>query len=429
MIFLVEEMKLQLNDLGAINEAEINIKKITVVGGPNASGKSTLSKFLYSFLRSNSFNRREIAMKSLSKVLREDLRYMEQTLKRMDLVDEDFRVRIPSIKAPRFNVIIEIYEVLKSEILELTLPSDLRDKFTRKFNKIDDLIEMIENDDGRLYVSILRNLLKSEFSTNDFSFYADITNDSPDYSFDFEIDFKNHDLTSDDAFKSTGGFMLDEVYYIDSVSILDLFQSRFAFRKNDVDHIEFLKDKLLKGRGEPEDIFDDKINSEIISLESEIGEVINGRFIYEDGEFIYSSGSDVASEMHNTASGIKQIGIIQLLLANRRLKEDCFLIIDEPEVNLHPDWQIRFAEILILLVKKLNVSLYINTHSPLFIEAVSTFSAYYELEDKTSYHLTEKSGSHFNISEVDAGELSRIFDNLGRPYMTLDMIRLEKELE
>ena len=88
--------------------------------------------------------------------------------------------------------------------------------------------------------------------------------------------------------------------------------------------------------------------------------------------------------MHNTASGIKQIGIIQLLLSNRKLKENCFLIIDEPEVNLHPDWQFKLANILMLLVKKLNVSIYINTHSPLFIEAINAFSEYYDLDDETN---------------------------------------------
>ena len=50
-------------------------------------------------------------------------------------------------------------------------------------------------------------------------------------------------------------------------------------------------------------------------------------------------------DMQSTASGIKQIGVIQLLLSNCKLKEDSFLIIDELEVNLHPEWQFKLAEI------------------------------------------------------------------------------------
>ena len=45
-------MNLEINDFGQINNAEINIKKINVVGGVNSSGKSTVSKILYCYLKS-----------------------------------------------------------------------------------------------------------------------------------------------------------------------------------------------------------------------------------------------------------------------------------------------------------------------------------------------------------------------------------------
>jgi predicted ATPase len=143
------------------------------------------------------------------------------------------------------------------------------------------------------------------------------------------------------------------------------------------------------------------------------------------------SSKNIKSTIHNTASGIKQIGIVQMLLANRELKDNCVLIIDEPEVNLHPEWQMKFAEILVLLTKKLNVSLYLNTHSPLFIEAIYTFSEYYDIADKTRYHLAERCDSddgRIDIREVEKDDLSRIYDNLGNPYLAMDALRLEKSL-
>ena len=45
-------MDLEINDFGQINYAKINIKKINVVGGVNSSGKSTVSKILYCYLKS-----------------------------------------------------------------------------------------------------------------------------------------------------------------------------------------------------------------------------------------------------------------------------------------------------------------------------------------------------------------------------------------
>ena len=136
--------------------------------------------------------------------------------------------------------------------------------------------------------------------------------------------------------------------------------------------------------------------------------------------------------MKNTASGVKQVGIIQLLLNNRKLKENSFLVIDEPEVNLHPAWQVKFAGVLALLVNNLNVSLYINSHSPVFIEAIDAFSELYDLQDFTKYYLSEKSTEKVgfnNIVGVDSEELYKIYENLGNPYDEIDQIRIKKQLE
>ena len=79
---MVDVMKLQLKNMGPINEANININKITIVGGHNATGKSTLSKFLYSFLRSNSFNRQEIAYGSILNLIMNETRYIRRIFKK-----------------------------------------------------------------------------------------------------------------------------------------------------------------------------------------------------------------------------------------------------------------------------------------------------------------------------------------------------------
>ena len=44
-------LMLEIKNFGLINEANIEINKINVVGGINSSGKSTASKLLYCFLK------------------------------------------------------------------------------------------------------------------------------------------------------------------------------------------------------------------------------------------------------------------------------------------------------------------------------------------------------------------------------------------
>ena len=77
---MVDSIKLHLENMGPVNEANINISDITVVGGHNSTGKSTLSKLLYSFLRSNSLNRQEIAYDSISKLIYRQTKYILRDL-------------------------------------------------------------------------------------------------------------------------------------------------------------------------------------------------------------------------------------------------------------------------------------------------------------------------------------------------------------
>ena len=99
---------------------------------------------------------------------------------------------------------------------------------------------------------------------------------------------------------------------------------------------------------------------------------------------------------------------------------------DEPEVNLHPEWQIKFAKILVLLVKELDLSIYIASHSPFFIEAIELYSQYYDLIDDSYFYLTQKAeGYQYDIVSVDSNNLEAIYRNLGEPYDILDEIKMD----
>lgn len=425
-----DTMKLSLKDFGPIDTAEIDIGKITVIGGENATGKSTTSKILYCFLRANSKKRQEITYEYIVNLIKDEIRDIQRYLRNQENSKIDFKDLRKKLtqNSKDFNSILEIYDEIKERIGSENFSDESIDEIDERLFAIDDLIEIVEDNGNPLYVSIMKKLLKAEFSTADFNGVFRINGIYKNKPFDFNIDFENNDLSSDDVFKSEGWFTLNDIYYIDSFSILDLDQN---LGLNDSEHAGFLTNNLKKEADESDDLFDDKVNENIIALENEINEIINGEFIYENGELVYSPINGEKCRMKNTASGIKQVGIIQLLLNNRKLKENSFLVIDEPEVNLHPAWQVKFAGILALLVKNLNVSLYINSHSPVFIEAIDAFAYYYDLTEDTKYYLSEKSKENEgfnNIFEVNSEELYKIYDNLGNPYDDIDQIRIKKQL-
>ena len=424
-------MKLSLKDFGPIDAAEIDIGKITLIGGENATGKSTTSKILYCFLRANSKKRQEITYSYIVNLIKDETRDIQRYIRNQENCKIDFKdlQKKLSPNNKNFEVILDVYEEIKNRISDENISDDTQEEIDERLDAIDNLIEIVEDNGNQLYVSIMKKLLKEEFSTADFNGIFEINGIYKNKEYDFKINFNDNDLSSDEVFQSEGWFTLNDIYYIDSFSILDLDQN---LGLNDSEHAEFLTNNLKKEADESDDLFDDKVNENIIALENEINKIINGEFVYENGELTYSPTNGEKCRMKNTASGIKQVGIIQLLLNNRKLKENSFLVIDEPEVNLHPAWQVKFAGVLALLVKNLNVSLYINSHSPVFIEAIDAWAYYHDLTDETKYYLSEKSKEKEgfnNIFEVDSEELYKIYDNLGNPYDDIDQIRISKQFK
>jgi predicted ATPase len=70
-------------------------------------------------------------------------------------------------------------------------------------------------------------------------------------------------------------------------------------------------------------------------------------------------------DLYNASSSIKQLAPLLLYLRYRASEND-LLIIDEPEMNLHPESQAKFLEVLAIMMN-LGIRVLITTHSPYFM--------------------------------------------------------------
>lgn len=255
--------------------------------------------------------------------------------------------------------------------------------------------------------STIKELLKSEFDIvgpQENDDYAYIYFDD---EFSYTIDFKNY------KFDKKGNIDIRKVFYFDSFSLFDNKSGGTYF----LEHVKSLEAAL--------EITED-INDEELEVEKLIKEILGGEIKKENGELFFVRENGIKTHMKNTSSGVKQVAIIQTLLNNNELEPNSFLIMDEPEVNLHPEWQIKFAKILVLLVKELDLSIYIASHSPFFIEAIELYSQYYGLIDESYFYLTQKAeGYQYDIVSVDSNNLEAIYRNLGQPYDILDKIKMD----
>lgn len=401
-----------IKNFGPINEANIDIGKINIIGGHNATGKSTASKLLYCYLKSNCSKRQDFAYESLkSRIfqalnrLNHDIRYSRK-LRNLDI-----------------NDLLEEYEHSKDQFYNSN-EQELDKFFDKEIEDIDNFIEIIQENNESLFGSILTNLLKIEFSAKGM--------DSMDNKSEITVSINSASSSHLPSFDwSKCLFDIYDVFYIDTFSIFDVdrIPSKLRFRGQGYsDHVDYLKLMLKEGSNESVELFDEERNKKIIKVENKIKKIIGGSIEFNRGVFEYSPKNSEPCSMVNTASGIKQIGVIQKLLSNRKLKEGSFLIIDEPEVNLHPEWQFKLAEILVILVKDLDISIYINTHSPMFIESMEVFTQYYELEDFTNFYLTEEFDKNtYNFVKIDYNNLYKIYDNLSRPFDSIEVYRLKTE--
>lgn len=85
------------------------------------------------------------------------------------------------------------------------------------------------------------------------------------------------------------------------------------------------------------------------------------------------------------SSSVNQLTFLNIFLKHWAKETNNFLIIDEPEENLHPQNQIELLKVLILFATQKNNRVLITTHSPLFAEAINNYLYLTTLKDKFEY--------------------------------------------
>ncbi|WP_305515786.1 AAA family ATPase [Methanobrevibacter sp. V14] len=428
------KINIKINDFGPINKADIDLNKINVVGGNNATGKSTTSKLLYCFLKSNMDDRIDFAL--------------EHSRLQIDSLINNIYLAL-HVNQPEFVYLKDVREFGMSDNNDKVIPfNELRveEKFHQiqidynryydenndnerikgMIKEIDDILTTIHIEEDKLTILLLKDFLSSEFNRKNLKFNSAFNGIVNGDEFDININLKDNDFDSDNAFSANGYFNSEDVIYIDTFSF---FETHAPWR-TDYHHAGYITKVLMFDNQEDlEEITDERL----LKVIEKIKEIINGKITFVNNKFtfIQDKTTEVDSlAITDAASGIKQIAIIQLLLANGELKPNSFLIFDEPEVNLHPDWQFKFAEILVLLAKELNITIYLNSHSPLFIEAMDVFSETYDFEDSINYYLTEESEipGKYNFTKIESNELYKVYDNLGNVYKLVDQLRLKEDL-
>ncbi|MCK5538104.1 MAG: AAA family ATPase, partial [Bacteroidales bacterium] len=159
-----------------------------------------------------------------------------------------------------------------------------------------------------------------------------------------------------------------------------------------------------------------------IDIKDNITSLINGEFKQDEKGDFYFERDGKRIELINTATGIKYFGIFQVLSQNNYLNENAVLVLDEPEVHLHPKWQLEMAKIIVELVKN-GVKVLVNSHSPYMIEALQRYA---ELEKVNADFYLAEDGYIKKENDSNSETLAKIFEKLSEPFDVFEEMDSQK---
>lgn len=372
-------MKIQIKEIGAIKEATINLsKKLNVFCGPNGTGKTYMAYIIYAI---TSLENKNIG-----------IRFDKELINK--LVSEKLAI-----------LTIDVDDVWKYQQNEISqIKNNLWSLFALSETKQEQYF-------GKSEINFLEN--EEDFNNRVFKleYHWDIKIDGYSFFIDKEKDSFNLKIAIPDVLKRDESFFryIDIVLMSRIYSLLAFFPITssifFPVERNSIftfsnelsirnnERYEMIQEMLLEKKDinpfqlilnrktrYPQAIKDalkiaddleeyQKSKSSFYHFAEEIeNKLLNGKVIIsKEGnvEFKSNKAKSLSLSFHQSSSIVKTLASLILYLKHKAVEND-LIIIDEPELNLHPDNQILLARIFSKLIKK-GLRIIVSTHSDYII--------------------------------------------------------------
>lgn len=463
-----EPMKLIITQYRAIHHAEIHLNGLTVVSGINGCGKSTISKMLHSIF--------EISSDFYSIVKLNNIERLEEYHQLLSFI----------IQGININHILHSNEINK----KLNLESNLElEKIKKELNliklntiskeeDIDDLLLKINELIDRIVNLYLTN--KAKFKTESFAItqvMSVIKLQKIMFGFKYkEMDDKTREIQvffecvkqdiekiirkiNEEATTRPKKYLLDRLPLLfhtdEKPELVELYENGMPILVKDnknisipffIKNVIYLDSPMAFQSENPNRSYWDKINSLLVKKLSadqllsennklicnEILKVIGGKInIDNSNRILFTRERDnLKLELTDCATGIQSLSILFSLLNNNSINNNTLLILDEPEVHLHPQWITELARILVLIRKHVKCHIFISTHSTDMIRGLKYLSEKEEIQDNLNFFLAEESKdypSKFDYVNLE-NQIGKIFKCFNKSFERLDsMMEVESK--
>ncbi len=155
-------------------------------------------------------------------------------------------------------------------------------------------------------------------------------------------------------------------------------------------------DSLLQELNQSDFSFTSDETSEFINkFRTASSQIINGNISKGSQGFSFESKGK-SYNIINTSSGTKSIGLLQYLVTNKALKKGSVLYWEEPEVHLHPQWQLKMVELFVELMNA-GIKIIFSTHSPYMADYLNAISKKRKFDERISFNLFKEEALVKNI--------------------------------
>jgi predicted ATPase len=394
--------KIKINNFGPISNVTIELGKVTLLIGEQATGKSTVSQLVYFFksLKEDFFtiifnkigdldNEEKLQDAFFREIRRKFYNFFGSTKHLEDFTIKFYYSDIKTIelslnpnKALECNFDNSFFKTIISESEQLLKAINQSSNPKNAFDLI------AEEQSKSKYVSRLADLVNAHFEDNKTSLYIPAgriatTNYAQYFTENITLE-KENDKKRDEKIQNVGLILIAE--FLSKVSNIKKVFGEKSFS-------ELIEDEYL---------IDNRINKLKLELfERHTIEIIKGRYKNDRyGEKIILDDEGHYIFLQNASSGQQEsIRILQDLFLILLNKENVFRVIEEPEAHLYPLSQKKLIELMALVLTETDSEIIVTTHSPyvlsifnnlLFASKIKHKDFYLESKDFKAYTLLSR---------------------------------------
>ncbi|MEE3712252.1 AAA family ATPase [Campylobacter devanensis] len=408
-------MNFKVKNLGLLNQAEIEIGDLTILCGENNSGKTYAVYAFYGFWRLLPENINELILRHKDSFIQkekniiaiEETKFIQIHTNLKNEMNKLYKNKLVKVLGGNADIYKDAKFELSFEILNYEKIFKQQNSFFNVYKADENIIfEFFDRDDlssQNIHLFLVYLIISRLFYRHQINIISvERTGIAMFYS---ELNISRNNILAG-LTQNNQGDIIDNInnYIQKATSRYPLPITDNISLINDISNVTNQKSFIAESK-----------NNEILDL---LWQIVGGKYIINDYGLQFATGAKQkilqkhkTINIQQTSSSVKSLFLLDLYIRFQAQKND-ILIIDEPELNLHPKNQILLARLLVMLVN-IGIKVFISTHSDYILREFSSCICLKNISDENLKNLEEYSKQmQLDANKVRAYQTIKIRDEI-----------------